>query len=332
MNPTTPARRQRLWLAPLLLCIAQLSAAADIGSLYEVNVPLRGSGDAAQSRAFAEGMAAVLVRVTGRRDAPAAPGLAQLVDQAPRYVRSFRRAPGGLLAISFDGGAIEQAVAAAGLPFWAADRPATLVWLVLERDGVQELATAAARGPERRAIELAASQRGLPLTWPVGDAMDDPRLRIDQTANGDVAALREAAGRYGVEGILVGRPSGDSTRWTFAGAGETREVQGTLEDGVHLAADRYAAALAVAGGAQRNEVTIEVTGIHSAAAYAEASRQLEGLEAVRGVVVREVRPDTVVYVLTVRGGDAGLRRALAAGGRFVPAGSAPSGPVFRWQP
>jgi uncharacterized protein len=332
MNPTAPARRHRLWLAPLLLCIAQLSAAADIGSLYEVNVPLRGSGDAAQSRAFAEAMEAVLVRVTGRRNAPTAPGLANLVDQAPRYVRSFRRAPGGLLAVSFDGGAIEQAVAAAGLPFWAADRPATLVWLVLERGGAQEMATVAARGPERRAIELAASQRGLPLTWPVGDAADDPRLRIDQAASGDVAALREAAGRYGVEGILVGRPAGGSTRWTFVGAGETREAQGSLEDGVHLAADRYAAALAVAGGAQRNEVTLEVTGIHSAAAYAEASRQLESLELVRGVVVREVRPDTVVYVLTVRGDDAGLRRALAAGGRFVPAGSAPTGPVFRWQP
>jgi hypothetical protein len=204
MNPTTPARRHRLWLAPLLLCIAKLSAAADIGSLYEVSVPLRGSGDAAQSRAFAEGMAAVLVRVTGRRDAPAAPGLAKLVDQAPRYVRSFRRAPGGLLAVSFDGGAIEQAVAAAGLPFWDADRPATRVWLVLERGGAQDLATAAHRqmralpevGDQPPQLRFGGVQKRR-IAGQGGEAEEAPAESIGERGR---VALHEAALGEGGEG------------------------------------------------------------------------------------------------------------------------------------
>lgn len=332
MNTACRRRFRCLWLVPLLLALAPAAPAVDIGSLYDVSVPLQGSGGAAQQRAFSDAMAAVLVRVTGRRDAPQLPALAGLVQQPSRYVRTFRRAPGGLLAVTFDGDAIESAVAIAGLPFWGADRPLTLVWLVVDRDGGPQLVTAASAGAERRAVELVASQRGLPLAWPVGDALDNPRLRVGQVLAGDAAALAETAGRYGADAVLVGRPAPAGIAWTLSGPGGSREVAGALEDGPHLAADRHAASLAVAGGASRNEVLVEVTGIETASAYAEASRLLAALEPVRAVGVRELRQDAVLFQLTVRGDEAGLRRALAAAGRFVPAGSSPAGPVFRFLP
>ena len=59
---------------------------------------------------------------------------------------------------------------------------------------------------------------------------------------------------------------------------------------------------------------------------------LVALEPVRSVSIREVRPESVLYAVTVRGDEAGLRRAVAASGRLVPAGSTSSGPVFRYQP
>jgi hypothetical protein len=329
MTHTAPARRCLAWLAPALLVLAPLAGAVDIGNLYEVSVPVRGGGEVAERRAFGEAMGAVLVRVTGRRDAPGAAALAPLLQQPQRYIRTYRRVPGGLMAVSFDGNAIEQAVASAGLPFWGGERPLTMVWLVGSRG---ELVSAAAASPERRAVELVAGQRGLPLAWPVGDALDNPEQRAQQAAAGNVAALIEAAARYGADGVLVGRPEDGGFRWTFAAAGETREARGPLEDGVHLAADRLAARLAVAGGASRRELAVEVTGVDSAAAYAAVSQLLVALEPVRSVSIREVRPESVLYAVTVRGDEAGLRRAVAASGRLVPAGSTSSGPVFRYQP
>lgn len=329
MTHTAPARRRLAWLAPVLLVLAPLAGAADIGNLYEVSVPLQGSGEAAERRAFGEAMGAVLVRVTGRRDAPGMAALAPLVQQAQRYVRTYRRVPGGLMAVSFDGNAVEQAVAAAGLPFWGGERPLTVVWLVGSRG---ELVSAAAASPERRAVDLVAAQRGLPLAWPVGDALDNPQQRAQQAASGNIGALADAAARYGGDGVLVGRPEDGGFRWTFASAGETREARGSLEEGVHLAADRLAARLAVAGGARRSEMLVEVTGVDSAAAYAAVGQLLVALEPVRSVAIREVRPDSVLYAVTVRGDEAGLRRAMAGSGRLVPAGSSPSGPVFRYQP
>lgn len=330
MIPT--ARRRCPWLAPILLALAPLAGAADIGSLYEISVPVQGSGEAAQRRAFGEAMAAVLVRVTGSREAPASPALAPLVQQAQRYVRTSRRVPGGLMAVSFDGNAVEEALAAAGTPFWDAERPLTLVWLVVDRGGLRQVVSAASRGPERRAVELAAAQRGLPLAWPVGDAVDNPALRAQQAAAGDVAALRAAAARYGADDVLVGRSEAGGYRWIFFGDGETREARGGLEQGVHLAADRLAARLAVAGGARRNALSVEVTAVDSVAAYAEVSRLLIALEPVRAVAIREVRPDSVLYAVTVRGDEAALRRAIAASGRLVSVGASPAGPVFRYQP
>ena len=329
MNTRTRAPLCCHWLAPLLVALAPIAGAADIGSLYEVSVPVQGGSDAARQRAFGEAMGAVLVRVTGRRDAPGVPALAPLVQQAERYVRTYRRVPGGLLAVTFDGNAVEEAVAAAGLPFWGADRPVTAVWLV---NGRGQLVTSAAPAAERRAVDLVAAQRGLPLAWPVGDAMDDPAQRARQAAAGDVAALVSASARYGAEGVLVGRPEAGGFRWTFGVAGDRGESRGALDEGVHLAADRMAARFAVAGGARRNELVVEVTGVDSASAYAAVSQLLTGLEPVRSVAIREVRPDSVLYALTVRGDEAALRRAVGAAGRLVPAGTSPSGPVFRYQP
>jgi hypothetical protein len=329
MTPTVRVRRRCLWLAPILLALAPLGGAEDIGNLYEVSVPVQGAGQAAERRAFGEAMGAVLVRVTGRRDAPGVAALAPLVQDAQRYVRTYRRVSGGLMAVAFDGNAVEEAVARAGLPFWGADRPRVAVWLV---GSGGQLVTAAAGSPERRAVELVAAQRGLPLAWPLGDAIDDPALRTRQVGAGDTAALGQAAARYGAEGVLLGRPEAGSFLWTFAGAGATGQARGGLEEGVHLAADQLATRLAVAGGARRNELRVEVGGIDSAAAYAEVGQLLVALEPVRAVAIREVRPDAVIYALTVRGDEAALRRAIAASGRLVPAGTSPAGPVFRYQP
>lgn len=329
MHRRTRAPLSCRWLVALCVAIAPLASAVDIGSLYEVSVPVPGGGDASRQRAFGEAMSAVLVRVTGRRDAPGLPALAPLVQQAQRYVRTYRRVPGGLMAVAFDANAVEEAVAAAGLPFWPAERPLTAVWLL---DGRGQLVTSSAPTPERRAVDLVASQRGLPLVWPAGDTAEALAQRARQAAAGDVAALAEAAGRYGAEGVLVGRPEAGGFRWTFAYAGDRGEALGTLLDGAHLAADRLAARLAVAGGAQRREFLVEVTGVDGAAAYAAVSQLLTGFEPVRTVAVREVRPDSVLYALTVRGDEAALRRALGSSGRLVPAGSSPAGPVFRYQP
>ncbi len=283
-------------------------------------------------------MADLLVRITGRRDAAQLPGLAPLVDDAPRYVNSYRRAPGRKLLVSFDEDAIEAAVDQAGLPFWGEVRPTTLVWLAVDRgDGRRGLVMSDAASGERDALEAAAAQRGLPLAWPSAGGGEDPRLRFEQAWSGDAPSLAETASRYGAEGVLVGKAVADATGnyavdWTFLGEGGRSQTRGSLESGVHLAADRYASRYASAGGARRSEIEITVAGVTHAAAYADASRRLEAFAAVRDLRLVRVLPDSAVFRASVRGGLEALQREAAASGRLRPVAGEQGAAQFVYEP
>jgi len=322
-------------VAAWLLAVASASAAS-IGNLYESTVAI---GPAGQQAAFRDALSDVLIRVTGRRDAAALPALEPLVSDASRYVSSFRRASAGRMIVSFDGDAIEQAIAAAGLPFWGEQRPLTLVWLAVDRGGGQRgLVTAEAVSGERKAVEAAAAQRGLPLAWPSAAGGEDIRRRLDQTWSGDTSALAAAAGRYGADGVLIGRAvasgrGGYSVDWSFAGAGGgALKLRGGLEDGIQAVADRYAGLYASVAAARRTELDVTVQGVGTTAQYAEVSRYLESLGVVRGLALREVLPDAVVFRLSVRGDLSALQREVAAGRRLSPAQGGAASAVFVYRP
>jgi len=289
--------------------------------MYTVTVLVTGQGESAQQAAFREAMSDILIRATGRRDAAELEGLAPLVAQAGRHVVSFRRAAGNLLAVSFDGSTIENAIDAAGLPFWGPDRPLTLVWLVVDRGGRRSLAGSATGGDEKQRVELAATRRGIPLAWP--GAGDDLGRGLQQAWSGDHEPLVNAARRYGADGVLIGRAVATAAgqhnvEWTFSSAGLSAQTRGDLESGPELAADRYASAYASRNAGQRIEQLVTVTGIDTLEAYAAALRALGRLPLVRGVAVDEVAPDAVSFALTVRGDPDALRHAIRREGRLVP--------------
>lgn len=319
----------------LLLAAVATAGAATLDDLFEVTVPATG---VAESQAFSAGMADVLVRVTGRRDAASLAALAGVIADARRYVMSYRRVAGGQLAIAFDADAVSAAVAASGLPYWGADRPLTLVWLAVDRGGGQRgLVTEGAASGERLAVERAAAQRGLPLVWPSLAAGLDPLQRFEQVRTGDIGALVAAAGDYGAQGVLVGRANltagrGYAVDWTFVGAGGSRQDSGGLEEGVHLAADRYAGLYASTAAARPSDVEITVVGVDSASRYAQVVRHLESLAVVRSVGIREVGDDAVTFQLAIRGDLGVLARALDSAGRLEPAATTAGQPVFRLRP
>ncbi len=333
-SPDQPRPRLRIASAAAglslgLALLAGAAAAENLPNLYLAEVPAAGL---TQSEQFAAGLADVLVRITGRRDAAGLPAVAPLLQDPVRYVRSYRRVAGGRLAIVFDRDALDSAVAAAGLPYWGSERPVTEVWLALDRGGAIELVTAASNAPERAAVEAAAAQRGLPLRWPAGSQAG--RERLQQVWAGDLAALAAAAREAGLQGALVGqaRPMGGSyvIDWSFAGAGGSFQARGGLDAGVHLAADRYAQTYASAPGASAADVMLTLLGVNSAADFTAASSYLGSVSAVRDLTVREVGPDSVVFAVTVRGDAAALLRALQSDRRLRPQ---PEGDyVFRWQP
>ncbi|MGH8135837.1 MAG: DUF2066 domain-containing protein [Steroidobacteraceae bacterium] len=314
--------RRRSWIAAVAIAaLAQHADAASLGDMYTLTVPVTGQGESAQQAAFRDAMQDVLVRATGRRDAADLESLAPLVAQAGRHVVSFRRAAGSQLAVTFNGTTIENAIDAAGLPFWGPDRPLTLVWLAVERGGRRSLAGPAAGGDDKQRVEEAAARRGVPLVWP--GAGDDLARGLQQAWSGDHEPLASAARRYGADGVLIGRAMVTAggqyiVDWTFSSAGLSAETRGGLEAGPDLAADRYASAYASRNAGQRIEQLVTVTGIDTLDAYATALRALGRLPLVRGVAVDEVTPDAVSFALRIRGDPDALRQAIRREARLVP--------------
>lgn len=312
----------------LVLVLAAVAAppasAATLTNPFQSTVAQPGRGEPAREAAFRDALRDVLVRVTGRRDAAEAPALAAVVANAARYVQTFRPAGGGQITVSFDANAIENAVAASGLPFWGAERPAVLVWLAVDRGGTQRgLVSAGSQSEERRTIERAAAQRGLPLVWPVAGQESEALARFDDVFAGRSEPLLAAAARYGANGVLIGKAATGAggamvVDWSFTADGSTIESSGQLADGVHLAADRYAASYASITAARLSELTVTVTGVDDLATYAAAIRAVESVSVVRGVAVGEVTAGAVELRVTVRGDAASLRRAMALGGHLAP--------------
>lgn len=311
------ARRALIGLAALLC--AALSAASQpqsFGDLYSATVPYAGDNELA----FRQAMRDILVRVTGRPDAPELESLAPLVAEASRYVVSFRRATGGQLAVRFDGAAIENAIDASGLAFWGENRPVTLVWLAIDRgDGRRALVSASDTGPEKQHVDSNASRRGLPLVWP--ESGDNLLRAMQQAWSGDHEPLADAARRYGAEGVLIGRArltdaGGYAVDWSFRSADASAAAQGDLETGPALAAERYAGRYATHGAAQRIEQVVTVTGVVTLESYAAAMRLLSDLAPVRGVSVDEVTPDAVSFLVNVRGDPDALHQAILRDGRL----------------
>ncbi|PZN29025.1 MAG: hypothetical protein DIU71_15110 [Proteobacteria bacterium] len=309
--------RLRAWCAAALLwlsAVALLPSAA-LGAapadLYEVFVPVTEDRDAA----LAAALRTVVIRVSGRRDAP--DRLGDALASPWNYAQRSGLTADGMLQVGFDSLSIDRLLTGAGLPVWGRERPATLVWLqVQDRDGTAFWLGADTLAIERDALERAAHERGVPLIWP---ALDFDERQTMHAQAGDDELLRSAA-RYGANAVLLGRArrDGGEVSWTLLSGGETRHVTGSLEDGVHLAADTFAA-LYAATGSSLQEIGVEVAGISNLDAYAATLNYLENMTLVRSVTVDRVAGDRVRFRLAVRGDEAALLRALALDTRLAPA-------------
>lgn len=274
--------------------VAGLAGAADV-RLYEVKVPLKGATAADRAAALAEATKAVAVRVSGRRDA-AANGTITGADPA-RYVQRYAAGPDQTLTVGFEGAATERLLQQAGLPYWAAERPLTLV----------DVAT-----DDRRTALEAAELRGLPIAWQAGASASGPG-----------------------QAVLRGTPSGAQFDWSFTHLGETAQGRGTIADGIHLAADALAARYAPPSSRGTSDLVLRIKGAEDLRRYMSVLDYLESLSLVRRVEVEALQGEVLRLRVTVRGDRELFGRVAALESKLLPVarGADPAADVdFVFQP
>jgi len=313
----TAWRRVRLPLLSFtaVACLLALGAFARPVRVYEVDIAER-SGAALQ-----DAMRQALVRATGRREAADDPALGAIVTNASRYVQSYTTGPRGESQVVFDAAAVQQAISAAGRSVWDADRPFTLIVLDPPRNRAQAEAA-------RAELERAAAARGLPVSL--------IPMALADSAGKPLApeALLESAQRYGADALLVGRGEGAADaplQWTLYARAASESWSGPLAAGIDHTVDQL---VPPAGASQlaESDARVEIDNVRSLTDYAMVTRLLQATPGVRRASLVGADPARVQFLVTVRGGAAGLEQALTGQTHLTHSGSADGRTLLHYQP
>ncbi len=296
------------FLALGLLAFANPAAATRQVRVFETNV----SSQADPAVQAQSGLRVVLVRATGARDAANDPALAGILAQAQTYVIATRpAATGGGTTLVFDAAALERDITAAGRTVWASERPLLLIVLT----GGPASGAFETRRQVEGALDAAANRRGQPISVARPEALSLP-------TPGDIPAeaALAAAQRVRADGVLVGYgdaiPNGGTWRWTLNAAGVSESWSGSLEEGLHGAADVFARNAVMYAAQPELTILVEVEGVPTLKDYARAAEMLGEAAAVRSVQLAEVTGSRATFSVVTRGGGDALLGALGANARL----------------
>jgi len=299
-----------LLAALALLLAANPASATRQVRVYEANV-------SSQTEATIQAQAAlriVLVRATGERAAANDPALAGILAQAQQYVLGTRpvgSSATGPVTVMFDAGALERDIAAAGRSIWSSERPVLLVVLT----GGPAAGAFESRRQVETTLDTTGNRRGQPITIVRPEAVGLP-------ATGDIPPelALAAAQRARADGVLIGYgdsvPTGGQWRWTMNAAGINETWNGSLDEGVHGAADVFARNAAVFAATPDLAVLVEIEGVPSLKEYARASSFLGEAPGVRSVQLAEAAGSRATFSVITRGGPEALLATLSSNNRF----------------
>lgn len=290
------------FIAVAMLAFAGSAWATRQVRLFEANVSSQ-TDPAVQAQAA---LRVVLVRATGARDAANDPALAHVLAQAQTYVLGTRPAgTGGATTVMFDAAALERDILAAGRTVWGSERPVLLVILT----GGPASGAFETRRQVEGALDAAANRRGQPITVARPEALNLP-------TTGDIStdAALAAAQRMRADGVLVGYgdavANGGTWRWTLNAPGVSESWNGSLEEGVHGAADVFARNAVSYAALPETLILVEIEGVTTLKEYARAAEILGAAPGVRGVQLAEAAMSRTTFSVLTRGGGDALLASL----------------------
>lgn len=331
--------------ALFLAVFAPPAAAIRVSGLYQAEVVVADQTRPVRAQGIVSALREVLVKLTGDRFAPSGAAAAPVLGNAEGYVQQYRYrevtvppAAEGQPAsrelhlwVQFDQDALDRDLRGRGIPVWGAERPSTLLWIVIrDAQGTRWLT------PDDdpllfSVINERAGARGITLISPLLDLQDTGALQTSDVWGGFRTPIMDASARYQTDAVLSGavESSGNGIwegRWiAFLGdqsttwSSQADIADEMLEEGVDGMADILANrfAQAVNPGAV-DQLTISVSGVNNVDQYARVLKYLESLNAVSDLQVVHVAPGQLSIRLTAHGGEAALSQSIVLGRILEP--------------
>ncbi|WP_232577949.1 DUF2066 domain-containing protein [Photobacterium carnosum] len=327
----TMLRFALLFLAVLVLPVQ----AATVNDLYRTQVTLIGSDQQADQAAREQGLANVLVKISGNTDILNNATIKTAITNSGRYVSQlgYSQVDGQrAINLSFDKNQIKQLLIKSKASIWKDQRPNILVWMV-DNDGQQrnilwDQSTNALVNDTKQA----ADSRGLPLTFPVGDITDETAVNASDLWGGFIDPIAVASTRYHADGLLLVKaqqqPDGNvSLNWQFypqqpskIATAEVQPITGTtsgtlaqssnkmINQVTDYLANKYAVVL---GGVAGGKVNIEVDNIQSTENFFALEKMLNGLTTVNSANAMRIKGDSVIFQLNLQGSEQAFHQEIS---------------------
>ncbi len=236
-----------------------------------------------------------------------------------------------LLWVRFGESMVNQALMDAALPIWGKERPALLLWLVVEQSGERTILGGELLPELQSQVVKISQQRGVPLWLPLLDFQDQQRIAVGDILGGFEAPVFEASKRYQPNKVAVGRLQQLNetiwrVQWQLLGDDQSsviyQESPGLevgLEAGLNLLLDRLGARFAqYLDVNQKNKILLRIHGVTDLAAYARVTEYLSGLDVVKSVFIKEASEGTLLIELEALGERGVVERLLALGRQLRP--------------
>lgn len=284
-----------------------------VPGLYQATIALN-SRESEQERrqAFGEALQVVLAKISGSQEFGNSASIRRAITNPEPYVESWStqtrantiNADGSTnpqqrleIVVNFYETEINRLLDENNIPLWPANRPETLVWVVVEDEleGRRMLGSSDLNGSTTlAAIRYLAERRGLPLLFPLLDLEDQLQLNSNRLWELDEAAILRASQRYQAESILSirlfrslsGELLGRSLYFfrdnTFVYEQFDLNETDFLQDSINLATrelSQYYAVL-LSGLEDSVQVNLQVDGLDSPAAYSALLNYLNNLNGI----------------------------------------------------
>lgn len=320
-----------LFLAVLALPIQ----AATVNDLYQTQVTLIGSDQQADQAAREQGLANVLVKISGNTDILNNPAIKAAITNSGSYISQFGYSQvDGQRAIdlSFDKNQIKQLLIQSKASIWKDQRPNILVWMV-DSDGQQRnILWDQSTNTLVNDTKQAADSRGLPLTFPVGDIKDATAVNVSDLWGNFIDPIAAASTRYHADGVLLVKaqqqPDGNiSLNWQFypqqpskIATADTQPIIGTtsgtlaqtstkmINQVTDYLANKYAVVL---GGVAGGKINIEVDNIQSTEDFFALEKMLNNLTTVGSANAMRIKGNSVIFQLNLQGSEQAFRQEIS---------------------
>ena len=311
----------------------RFASAGDVENLYSANVPVPDRSDEELERAVGLALKAVLVKISGNA-AGAGHAATVLVDGAMSFLEQYSYLDSTEkdtlhLSAKFDQSILNAELTTLEIPIWGKERPDTFVGLLLDDGGLRWFSQEDGLSEIQDLFSKKASERGLPLIFPVSEKA--AALPLVLLANGesdlnDELIYREMLELYSTPSVVlvslkrVGTEIWESTwslqmgndKYSWHSEGDLIDL--VISEVVDSVSDAISNTLLEPSVVQElKSIDIEIIGLNRSTDFLKVLDYLSSLDSVKTVSVTALRMQKVMLTVSTLRSRRELLQSIAFG-------------------